>query len=103
MDPPQAHAPVNFLSKMVPPPFSPYDPSSGKPQASVDPLKIARLEIFPPIGIARVGDSGTSDNEQSEPKCPDIEYFYGPEVPGVDDHLFGSFRDPQGRIRRQVG
>lgn len=87
---------------MAPTPFSPYDPSAGKTYAIIHPSKISRLEIFPPIGVARVGDSGTWPNGQPDPEHPDIEYFYGPEAPGLDDHPFGSFRDSQRRIKRQV-
>lgn len=73
----------------------------------VDPLKIARVEIFPPIGIARVGNSGATDTGEPDPKSK-IEFFYGPEVPGITDvpHVFGvrdwSFRDGSGKIKRQV-
>jgi L-Lysine epsilon oxidase N-terminal/L-lysine epsilon oxidase C-terminal domain/Iron-containing redox enzyme len=52
---------------------------------------VAYCKIFPPIGIARLGDS------------PE-EYFTGPEVPDSVPHRQEgfTFRDPQGRIRRQV-
>ncbi|EJF58812.1 hypothetical protein DICSQDRAFT_172636 [Dichomitus squalens LYAD-421 SS1] len=82
--------------------FKPYDPSADKPSANVDPAKIARVAIFPPIGIARVGDSGTQLDGKADEAHPEIEYFYGPEVPGLDEHPFGSFRDSQGRIKRQA-
>lgn len=87
---------------MVSTPFVPYDPSAGKTYVDVDPSKVARVEIFPPIGVARVGDSGTWANGQLDPDNPEIEYFYGPEAPGLDDYPFGSFRDSQSRIKRQV-
>ena len=45
-------------------------------------------KIFPAIGIARVGNS------------PD-EFFIGPEVPGLVPGN-GSFKDPQGRVKRQA-
>ncbi len=67
----------------------------------VDPLKIARVEIFPPIGIARVGNSGATDTGEPDPKSK-IEFFYGPEVPGVTDVPVSSFRDGNGKIKRQV-
>ncbi|KAF8208007.1 hypothetical protein K438DRAFT_1813258 [Mycena galopus ATCC 62051] len=73
--------------------FSPYDPSAGKTYPAVEPTKIARIEIFPPVGIARVGDSGVES---------ELEYYYGPEVPGIDDHPFGDFRDKKGLIKRQA-
>lgn len=52
---------------------------------------IAYAKIFPPIGIARVGDS-------------EEEFFYGPEfLPAVsekgEDHRY---RDAQGRVKRQA-
>lgn len=47
----------------------------------------AYCKIFPPIGIARVGDS------------PD-EFFIGPEAPGVVP-VMASYKDRQGRIKRQ--
>ena len=87
---------------MAPTPSKPYDPSAGKQSTKVDPSQIARVEIFPPIGIARVGDSGTLPDGKPDPLSPEIEYFYGPEVPGLTDHPFGSFRDSQRRIKRQV-
>jgi len=45
------------------------DPSVGLPYADVKIDDIKRMAIFPPIGIARVGDS-------------DKECFLAPEVPG---------------------
>ncbi|CAG8769769.1 13573_t:CDS:2, partial [Acaulospora colombiana] len=75
------------------PQFEPYDPSKNARQdgkyTDIDPKKICRLEIFPPIGISRLGDSND-------------EYFYGPEVPGGTDHHFGKFRDGDQKIRRQA-
>ncbi|KAF7792008.1 hypothetical protein EIP86_003035 [Pleurotus ostreatoroseus] len=76
--------------------FVPYDPSSGKTYPAINPQDIARIEIFPPVGIARVGDSGANG------AGTEIQYFYGPEVPGIDDHPFGEFRDPSGGIKRQA-
>src|SRR5688572_2370816 len=49
---------------------------------------IAYCKIFPPIGIARLGNS------------PD-EYFIGPESPGLVPHNGGSYKDSQGRVKRQ--
>jgi hypothetical protein len=46
------------------------DPSAAADYPPVDHNQIVRLEIFPPIGIARVGDS-------------EIECFLAPEVPGL--------------------
>ena len=56
---------------------------------SVHDTTIVRCAIHPGIGIARVGNS-TSD------------YFMGPEVPGVTPNLDGSYKDEQGRIKRQA-
>jgi L-Lysine epsilon oxidase N-terminal/L-lysine epsilon oxidase C-terminal domain len=51
--------------------------------------RIVRCAIHPGIGIARVGNSPT-------------EYFVGPEVPGIAPDPGGSYKDAQGRIKRQV-
>ncbi len=50
---------------------------------------IVSCAIHPAIGVARVGNS------------PD-EYVIGPEVPLVTPEPDGGFKDPQGRIKRQV-
>lgn len=52
-------------------------------------LSSSKLKIFPPIGIARVGNS------------PD-EFFYGPEVPGRAPAPDGGFKDREGRVKRQA-
>jgi len=55
----------------------------------MDIKKVARVAIYPSIGIARIGNSPT-------------EFFYGPTVPGqpaTDSH---DFRDKKGRIKRQA-
>jgi hypothetical protein len=67
------------------------DPSKDSSYKSVNSRDIAAVEIFPPVGIARVGDS-------------EKEYFFAPEVPGnisppTPDK---KFRDDQQKIRRQV-
>ncbi|OBZ79331.1 L-lysine 6-oxidase [Grifola frondosa] len=90
-------------------PFVPYDPSQGWSYQNVPPEQIARVEIFPPIGIARVGDSGSLPGGE-EDTSSEIEYYYGPEVPGSygtpvpggSEQPFGSFRDGEQRIRRQA-
>ena len=63
---------------------------------SVDVALIHTTAIFPPVGIARLGDS-------------EDEYFIGPELPMIIDARAphpptpdGKFRDAEGRIRRQV-
>jgi hypothetical protein len=50
---------------------------------------MVRVEIYPPLGIARVGNS------------PD-EYFLGPEIPGLRQEDKGNYRDAKGRIKRQA-
>jgi hypothetical protein len=80
--------------------FIPYDPSAGVTYANVLPKSIAHVEIYPPVGIARVGDSGTSLGLRD--LTTEIEYYYGPEVPGRTDHRFGTFRDEHGKIKRQA-
>ncbi|MGH4014155.1 MAG: LodA/GoxA family CTQ-dependent oxidase [Pseudonocardiaceae bacterium] len=50
---------------------------------------IAYCKIFPAIGIARLGNS------------PD-EYFVGPEVPGLVADNGRSYKDAQGRVKRQA-
>jgi hypothetical protein len=51
-------------------------------------MAIITLKIFPPIGIARVGDSQ--------------EFFIGPELPGDISPPPGGYRDASCRIRRQA-
>lgn len=51
--------------------------------------EIVKYAIYPPIGIARVGNS------------PD-EWFVGPEVPGHFTNPPGGYKDSQGRIKRQA-
>ena len=52
-------------------------------------LSTAYCKIFPPIGIARLGNSPT-------------EHFVGPEAPGVVPEVAGGYKDRQGRIKRQA-
>jgi hypothetical protein len=51
--------------------------------------KLEYCRIFPPIGVARVGNS------------PD-EFFIGPEAPGVVPDAGGSYKDAKGRVKRQA-
>ncbi|KAG8741248.1 hypothetical protein FRC10_003128 [Ceratobasidium sp. 414] len=55
---------------------------------SVNPADIGFVEIFPPINVARVGDSN--------------EYFLGPEIPGVEPTPTGGFKDSEHKIKKQV-
>jgi L-Lysine epsilon oxidase N-terminal len=67
------------------------DPSQNSTYAAVTTRSIASLEIFPPVGVARLGDS-------------EKEYFFAPEVPGNINPPTpdGNFRDDKQKIRRQV-
>lgn len=51
--------------------------------------EIVSIKIFPPIGIARVGNSPN-------------DFFIGPEIPGVVNRPDGGYKDEQGRIKRQA-
>jgi hypothetical protein len=55
----------------------------------IDTGKIAYCQIYPALGIARIGNS---------PK----EFFIGPETPGQPAAPVGGFKDKGGRIRRQA-
>ncbi|KAF9504784.1 hypothetical protein BS47DRAFT_1401028 [Hydnum rufescens UP504] len=68
-----------------------YDPSKGASYNPVPADEIDALEIFPPVGIARLGDS-------------EKEYFFAPEVPGniSPPTPDGNFRDDEQKIRRQA-
>ena len=50
---------------------------------------IVKAAIYPPIGIARVGNSPS-------------EYFLGPEVPEPAARPAGYYRDASGAIKRQA-
>ena len=65
------------------------DPSTAAHYPPVDHHKIVRLEIFPPIGIARVGDSET-------------ECFLAPEVPGRTYPPNGLRVGPNGQVCSSV-
>src|SRR5438105_3710231 len=49
---------------------------------------IARLAIYPAIGISRVGTSA--------------EWFLAPEVPGLPPLRDGRYKDAAGRVKKQV-
>ena len=49
------------------------------------------VQIYPPIGIARVGNSHLDDG-----------WFYGPEIPGYFEEPQGGFKDHTGAVKRQV-
>ena len=52
------------------------------------------VEIYPPIGIARVGNSHLESLDHG--------WFYGPENPGHFDEPKGGFKDVHGAVKRQV-
>ena len=52
------------------------------------------VEIYPPIGIARVGNSRLESLDHG--------WFYGPENPGHFDEPKGGFKDEHGAVKRQV-
>ena len=52
------------------------------------------VAIYPPIGIARVGNSRSKDLDEG--------WFYGPEIPGHFDEPKGGFKDKHGAVKRQV-
>src|SRR5688572_8463643 len=57
----------------------------------IDPDSIESVAVFPPIGIARVGNAeGARD------------FFFAVEVPGSVPQPDGGFRDAEGRIKRQA-
>ncbi|CAE7215436.1 unnamed protein product [Rhizoctonia solani] len=55
---------------------------------SVKPEDIACVDIYPPINVARVGDSS--------------EHFIGSEVPGVEPTPDGGFKDKDHKIKKQA-
>lgn len=54
----------------------------------MDTTKISSLSIYPPIGIARIGNSP--------------EYFLASEVPGVEPSPPDGYKDNDGRIKKQA-
>ncbi|PCH38726.1 hypothetical protein WOLCODRAFT_161779 [Wolfiporia cocos MD-104 SS10] len=67
--------------------------------------EFSHIQIFPPIGIARVGDSGFNLYTGSPDGEP--EYFFPPEVPGHDQFpphglVDGAFKDKLYRVKRQA-
>jgi L-Lysine epsilon oxidase N-terminal/L-lysine epsilon oxidase C-terminal domain/Iron-containing redox enzyme len=57
--------------------------------AQIDTGKIAYCQIFPGVGIARLGNSTD-------------EFFVGPETPGETASPVGGFKDKAGRVKRQA-
>jgi hypothetical protein len=50
--------------------------------------EISSVAIYPPIGISRIGNSD--------------EYFFAPDVPGVEIKPKGGYKDKKGRVKKQV-
>ncbi|KAH7909835.1 hypothetical protein BJ138DRAFT_1154305 [Hygrophoropsis aurantiaca] len=70
---------------------------------SVEPSQIQYLKIYPPIGVARLGNSGF-DLEDGKPDG-EITSFLPSEIPGTRDmpaSLKGRFKDGKNRIKRQA-
>jgi hypothetical protein len=54
---------------------------------------VVKAVVYPPIGIARVGNSDAKGDEG---------YFIGPEVPDPPPLPAGSYRDHEGKLKRQA-
>jgi len=66
-------------------------------------FEISYIRIFPPIGVARLGDSGF--NLDTGKPDGEIQWFLPSDLPGTEnmpDSLKGRFRDDHNRIKRQV-
>ncbi|MBC8754964.1 hypothetical protein H2O64_09800 [Kordia sp. YSTF-M3] len=50
--------------------------------------EISSVAIYPPIGISRIGNSD--------------EYFFAPDLPGVEIKPKGGYKDKKGRVKKQV-
>ncbi|QHI35057.1 L-lysine 6-oxidase [Kordia antarctica] len=50
--------------------------------------EISSVAIYPPIGISRIGNSE--------------EYFFSPDIPGVEKAPEGGYKDQKGRVKKQV-
>jgi len=50
--------------------------------------EISSVAIYPPIGISRIGNS--------------TEYFFAPDIPGVELTPKGGYKDEKGRVKKQV-
>lgn len=60
-------------------------------QSSIDPSDILKVAVYPPLGIARVGNAeGLND------------YFLAPEIVGASPEAAVAMRDTTGRIKRQA-
>ena len=75
-------------------PQSPHSPQSPHHATHHAKFPLHNVEIYPPIGIARVGNSRLD--------ALDRGWFYGPENPGHFDEPKGGFKDEHGAVKRQV-
>lgn len=55
--------------------------------------QITKVSIYPPIGIARIGNA---------PADQPSDYYIAPEIPGQPAQVEGGYKDSQGRIKKQV-
>ena len=55
--------------------------------------KITKVSIYPPIGIARIGNAPI-DNP--------TDYYIAPEIPGQPAQVEGGYKDSKGRVKKQV-
>lgn len=87
---PDSSASSRSASHRPPAPATPARTESAGDRSGPAPeLKFDYCRIFPPLGVARVGNS------------PE-KYFVGPEAPGVVPTADGSYKDEAGRIKRQA-
>ncbi|OAX37455.1 hypothetical protein K503DRAFT_866864 [Rhizopogon vinicolor AM-OR11-026] len=70
--------------------------------STVNPNDIEYVQIFPPIGIARLGDFGF-DLSTGQPEGT-LEWFLPSEIPGTEETLDpkGKLRDGKNRTKRQA-
>ncbi|KAG1743607.1 uncharacterized protein EDB91DRAFT_1335740 [Suillus paluster] len=70
----------------------------------INPTHISYIQIFPPIGIARLGDSGFDLSTGNIDDDSEIDWFLPSEIPGTEDMPadLGKFRDEKNRIKRQA-
>jgi hypothetical protein len=71
-----------------------HHPAEKSPIHEKATFPLHNVEIYPPIGIARVGNSRL--------ETLDHGWFYGPEIPGHFDEPKGGFKDEHGAVKRQV-
>ncbi|HAA20159.1 MAG TPA: hypothetical protein DCP28_15860, partial [Cytophagales bacterium] len=57
-------------------------------QHPIDGDQVARVAIYPPVGVARVGNSH--------------EYFLASERPGIAPTPEGGFKDAEGKVKKQA-